>query len=72
MVGCSWPRRRGRRRSRPGVNPRTVADRLGHARVNVTLDTYSHALPEVEEAEAVRVAQIIVGEPPAMPHVTNP
>lgn len=46
---------------RARVNPRTVADRLGHARVNVTLDTYSHVLPEVEEAEAVRVAQIIVG-----------
>jgi hypothetical protein len=24
------------------------------------MDTYSHVLPEVEEAEAVRVAQIIV------------
>lgn len=43
------------------VNPRTVADRLGHARVNVTLDTYSHVLPEVEEAEALRVAEIILG-----------
>lgn len=43
------------------VNPKTVADRLGHARVNVTLDTYSHVLPEVEEAEALRVAEIILG-----------
>lgn len=43
------------------VNPRTVADRLGHSKVNVTLDTYSHVLPEVEEAEALRVAQIILG-----------
>lgn len=46
---------------RARVNPRTVADRLGHSRVNVTLDTYSHVLPVVEEAEAVRVAQIILG-----------
>jgi hypothetical protein len=29
--------------------------------VNVTLDVYSHVLPEVEQAEAVRVAAIIVG-----------
>lgn len=43
------------------VNPRAVADRLGHARVNVTLDIYSHVLPEVEEAEALRVAGIILG-----------
>lgn len=48
---------------RARVNPRTVADRLGHSRVNVTLDTYSHVLPEVEEAEAVRVAEIILGTP---------
>lgn len=54
------------------VNPRTVADRLGHARVNVTLDTYSHVLPEVEEAEAVRVAQIIVGAPLPVSPVTEP
>lgn len=47
---------------RARVNPRTVADRLGHSRVNVTLDVYSHVLPEVEEAEAVRVASIILGD----------
>lgn len=54
------------------VNPRTVADRLGHARVNVTLDTYSHVLPEVEEAEALRVAEIILGAPPQQASVTIP
>lgn len=57
---------------RARVNPRTVADRLGHSRVNVTLDTYSHVLPEVEEAEAIRVAQIIVGGPGSAPPVTSP
>jgi hypothetical protein len=36
----------------------------------VTLDTYSHVLPEVEEAESVRVVQIILGAPPVEPHVT--
>jgi integrase len=52
---------------RARVNPRTVADRLGHSRVNVTLDTYSHVLPAVEEAEAVRVAAIILGDGPSAP-----
>jgi hypothetical protein len=33
----------------------------------VTLDTYSHVLPAVEEAEAVRVAAIILGAGPSAP-----
>ena len=28
-----------------GANPKTVAERLGHASVVITLDTYSHVLP---------------------------
>ena len=32
------------------VNPKTVAERLGHASVNITLDLYSHCLPGVQEA----------------------
>ena len=33
-----------------GVNPKTVAERLGHASVTITLDTYSHLLPGIQEA----------------------
>ena len=35
-----------------GVNPKTVAERLGHASVVITLDTYSHVLPGIREAVA--------------------
>ena len=35
-----------------GVHPRIVSERLGHASVNVTLDTYSHVLPGLQEAAA--------------------
>lgn len=35
-----------------GVNPKTVAERLGHASVTITLDLYSHCLPGVQEAAA--------------------
>ena len=35
-----------------GVNPKTVAERLGHSSVTITLDTYSHLLPRIQE-EAV-------------------
>ena len=36
------------------VNPKTVAERLGHASVTITLDLYSHFLPVVQEAAAVQ------------------
>ena len=37
-----------------GVNTKTVAERLGHASVTITLDLYSHCLPGVQEAAAVQ------------------
>lgn len=33
-----------------GVNPKIVQERLGHATVSMTLDTYSHLLPENQES----------------------
>jgi integrase len=35
-----------------GVNPKVVSERLGHASVAFTLDIYSHAIPELQEAAA--------------------
>ena len=32
-----------------GVHPKIVSERLGHATVGLTLDTYSHVLPGVQE-----------------------
>jgi len=32
-----------------GVNPKVVSERLGHASVVITLDTYSHVLPTMQE-----------------------
>ena len=37
-----------------GVNPKIVSERLGHASINITLDTYSHVLPGLQEAAAPR------------------
>jgi hypothetical protein len=41
-----------------GVNIKTVSVRLGHSSIQITLDTYAHALPEMEEqaAEAIGAA----------------
>lgn len=35
-----------------GVNPKIVQERLGHASIQVTLDTYSHVAPGLQEAAA--------------------
>jgi hypothetical protein len=34
---------------RAGVHPKVVSERLGHATVSITLDTYSHAIPALQE-----------------------
>jgi len=37
-----------------GTHPKVVSERLGHATINITLDTYSHVLPDLQhEAAAV-------------------
>ena len=38
---------------RQGVHPKVVSERLGHASVNITLDTYSHVLPGLQSAAAL-------------------
>ena len=40
---------------RQGVHPKVVQERLGHANVSITLDTYSHVAPHMQEAAAERI-----------------
>lgn len=35
-----------------GVHPKIVSERLGHSNVNITLDTYSHVLPGLQQEAA--------------------
>jgi len=42
-----------------GVNPKVVSERLGHATVAFTLDTYSHVMPGLQEDAAAKVAALI-------------
>jgi integrase len=44
-----------------GVHPKAVSGRLGHATIAITLDTYSHLLPDVESDAAERVAGLVLG-----------
>jgi integrase len=34
------------------VNPKIVSEMLGHANISITLDTYSHVLPDMQEKAA--------------------
>lgn len=42
-----------------GVNPRIVSGRLGHSTVALTLDIYSHVLPQADQEAADRIAALI-------------
>jgi Site-specific recombinase XerD len=44
------------------VSPKVVSERLGHAKVGITLDVYSHVLPSMDEQAALTVARLILGE----------
>ncbi len=36
------------------VHPKVVQERLGHSTISITLDTYSHVTPGLQEAAALR------------------
>jgi len=38
-----------------GVHPKVVSERLGHASIGITLDTYSHVMPGMQEEAAERI-----------------
>ena len=40
---------------RQGVHPKVVSERLGHATVSFTLDTYSHLLPSLQAEAAAKL-----------------
>jgi integrase len=44
-----------------GVHPKVVSERLGHATVSFTLDTYSHVMPGLQEDAAAAVAELVLG-----------
>lgn len=42
------------------VNPRVVQQRLGHSDVNITLNTYTHVLPEMDIDAAAKLDAIML------------
>jgi integrase len=45
-----------------GIPAKIVSERLGHANIAITMDTYSHVLPGLDEQAAGTVAQLILGK----------
>ena len=44
-----------------GIHPKVVSERLGHATIAITLDTYSHVLPDLQREAAGAVDTILAG-----------
>lgn len=42
-----------------GVHPKVVQEWLGHASIAITLDTYSHAVPAMQEDAAEKIAALL-------------
>ena len=42
-----------------GVHPKIVQERLGHASIKITLVTYSHVAPGLQEAAAESFAKLV-------------
>ena len=37
------------------MHPKVVSERLGHASIGITLDTYSHVMPGMQEEAAEKI-----------------
>jgi integrase len=44
-----------------GTHPKVVAERLGHSSVTITLDTYSHVTPTMQQNASLKIANAIFG-----------
>ncbi|WP_246946149.1 site-specific integrase [Bacillus pinisoli] len=42
-----------------GINVKVISERLGHSNIKVTLDTYSHVLPSMQEEVVLKLDEII-------------
>ena len=47
-----------------GIRPKVVSERLGHATTSITVDTYSHAIPAMQEEAAALIAGLVFAEQP--------
>jgi len=43
-----------------GIHPKIVQERLGHGSIQITLDTYSHVAPGLQQAAAQKFDDIVL------------
>ena len=55
-----------------GIHPKIVQERLGHSSINVTLDTYSHVLPNLQKAVLNNIGESILGSPEGTEEAKTP
>jgi integrase len=44
-----------------GMSPKIVSERLGHANINITLGTYSHVLPTMQQEASDKLEKLLLG-----------
>ena len=44
-----------------GVHPKIVSERLGHTKIAITLDLYSHVMPGMQEDAALQLDAVLQG-----------
>ena len=44
---------------RQGVHPKVVSERLGHSTIGITLDTYSHVMPDMQDEAAQKLDGVL-------------
>lgn len=49
-----------------GVHPKVVSERLGHSSITITLDTYSHLLPNMQEDAAKGLGELLFSKDRAL------
>ena len=42
-----------------GVHPKVVQERLGHTSISLTLDTYSHVIPSMQQEAADKMDELL-------------
>ncbi len=43
------------------VHPKVVQERLGHSSITITLDTYSHLIPDMQDEAAAKIGAVVDG-----------
>jgi len=46
-----------------GIHPKVVQERLGHSRIDITLDIYSHVLPGMLKPAAAAMDRLLGPDP---------